>query len=281
MVNIFISYRREDTGFAANWVYERLQGRQGIEATFIDVQNIPPATSYEKVIMDYIENVDLVLAFIGERWEAQGRINDVEDLVRRELARAFELKAPVLPVLTDRMHMPPANNMPAELRIIKELNAVFLRQAPDFDNDFERLYQAILGYEKRHRAPAAQVDGRITGEHLALIYSCWRAPQHDSRFPGHDVYRFDVMVEATRGVIDQIKKVTYLLPPAWPTSPITVLEKDNCFGLQELTWADLLARARIEFENQEEPVYLSCFIRLSQYGPRLIKKQQSKLNPPA
>ena len=111
----------------------------------------------------------------------------------------------------------------------------------------------------------------ITGEHLALINSSWRAPKHDSRFPGNRVYRFDVILAGDPTVLGRIEKVVYLLPPAWgATSPIEVDSKTPLFGLKQLAWSDLLVRARIYVQQQFEPIYLSSFVRLTDHGTRLV-----------
>jgi hypothetical protein len=128
-----------------------------------------------------------------------------------------------------------------------------------------------LQYQERRPDPPAPISDKISGEHLALIYSCWRAPHYDERFPGHEVYRFDIIIEADPRLLDRIEKVVYLLPPAWPTSPEEVTDRDSFFGLKERTWADLLARAKVQLRDQEKPVFLSCYVRLSQHGPRLVK----------
>lgn len=51
----------------------------------------------------------------------------------------------------------------------------------------------------------------------------WRASKHDTRFPGHEVYRFDLVLA---GGIN-------MLPPSWPTSPIEVESLASRFGLKE------------------------------------------------
>jgi hypothetical protein len=117
------------------------------------------------------------------------------------------------------------------------------------------------------------VGDKITAEHLALIHSCWREPKHDARFPGHDVYRFDVVLAAPQSILKRIDEVTYLLPPAWPTSPQTVSDWEIQFGLKELAWADVLVRANVKVRDQDEPIHLSSFVRLTEEGRHLVPKK--------
>jgi hypothetical protein len=112
-------------------------------------------------------------------------------------------------------------------------------------------------------------SNQITAEHLALIHSSWRAPRHDARFRGHQVYRFDVVVSAAGAVLDRIDRVIYLLPPAWPTSPKTVSDRRTSFGLKELAWGDVLVRAKVYMKGQKAPIDLSSFVRLTETGQHL------------
>jgi hypothetical protein len=280
MPRIFISYRREDNRHAAGRIFDQLVQRLGDESVFKDVHSIPPSTDFEQYIKESIRAADIALVVMGEHWltisddHGNRRLDDPEDLVRKELEYCIQSRIGIIPVLVDTASMPDVDELPSSLRLLTKLQAAHLRDR-DFKYDFENLFEAIKQYEERKRqnialtAPESSNE-KITGEHLALIYSCWRAPQHDQRW-GQEVYRFDIILEAAQTVLQQVERVVYLLPPAWPTSPKEVGDRASAFGLKELTWGDLLARARVHIRNQEEPVYLSCYVRLSQHGPRLVK----------
>jgi len=96
--------------------------------------------------------------------------------------------------------------------------------------------------------------------------------QHDSRFSEAKVYRLDVILAGDPGVLARVEKVVYMLPPAWPTSPIEVDSRTPLFGLKELAWSDLLVRARIYVRQQFEPIYLASFFRLIEHGTRLVPR---------
>jgi hypothetical protein len=282
MNRVFISYRRQDSAHAAGRIFDHLAQRLGDEVVFRDVDTIPEGTDYEEYIKSSITRCDILLAVMGERWLAVNaesgtrRLDDPKDLLRRELEYAIQKRRAIIPVLIDAASMPDPNELPSTLQALTKLQAAHLRDS-DFRHDFDRLYEVIKKYDQRKddnitaKTPESPND-RITGEHLALLYSCWRAPQFDQNWPGHELYRFDIVVEAAPAVLDSIEKVEYRLPPAWPSSssPKEVLDKSSAFGLKELTWADLLARARVYIRDQDEPIYLSCHVRLSEHGPRLI-----------
>lgn len=131
----------------------------------------------------------------------------------------------------------------------------------------------VLGQEPAIEASGD--DALVTAEHLALIHTSWRSPQHDGQFNGYhqyNVHRFDVVLAAKNTeIMDRIEQVTYYLPPAWPptSSPTTVMNKESRFKLKELAWADVLVRAKVFVRNQKPPVDLSCFVRLTETGPRI------------
>jgi hypothetical protein len=146
------------------------------------------------------------LAVIGERWLAVNaesgtrRLDDSNDLLRRELEYALQRRRAIIPVLIDAASMPDPNELPSTLQALTKLQAAHLRDS-DFRHDFDRLYEVIKKYDQRKgdnitaKTPESPND-RITAEHLALLYSCWRAPQFDQNWPGNELYRFDIVVEA-------------------------------------------------------------------------------------
>jgi hypothetical protein len=169
--------------------------------------------------------------------------------------------------------MPNEGDLPEPLRTFARVEATRIRDS-DFNYDFDCLVEAIkrFGPKKLVDIPAPHPGEPITGEHLAMINSSWRAPKHDDRFRPHAVYRFDVIIECDSSVLTRVEKVVYMLPPAWPTSPVTINNKTSKFGLKELAWTDLLVRARVYFVDQLEPVYLSSYIRLTEHGDALIRR---------
>ncbi|HEY7164624.1 MAG TPA: toll/interleukin-1 receptor domain-containing protein [Candidatus Binatia bacterium] len=283
MNRVFISYRRQDSAHAAGRIFDHLAQRLGDDVVFRDVDKIPEGTDYEQYIKSSITRCDILLAVIGERWLAVDpqrgtrRLDDPNDLLRRELEYAVQKRRAIIPVLVDAASMPNPDELPGPLQALTKLQAAHLRDS-DFRHDFDRLFQVIETYEQKKdenitAQPPESLGDRITGEHLALLYSCWRAPQFDQQWGGRALYRFDIVLEAAPAVLDRIEKVEYRLPPAWPasSSPKEVVDKPSGFGLKELTWADLLARARVFIHGQDEPIYLSCHVRLSEHGPRLVQ----------
>lgn len=122
-----------------------------------------------------------------------------------------------------------------------------------------------------HLSQALLPTDTLTGEHFALLHSAWRAERYDTRF-NHRVYRFDVVLDGPSAVLDRVERVTYLLPPAWPTSPAVTTDRSRAFGWKDLAWANLLVRARVDIKNQAAPIPLSAFVRLTDTGEHLVTK---------
>lgn len=271
---MFISYRRNDAPHAAGRIADHLASRFGEQSVFRDVDAIEVAVDYKHRLLNAISSCDVLLAVIGPTWSSlRDRLHDEKDVLRQELECALALRTSVVPILIDQTPMPKEEDLPATLRGLERLQAHRINDST-FRIDLDRLV-AVL--EKCHSKPVdIPVPGPgapITGEHLALINSSWRAPKHDFRFPGNRVYRFDVILAGDPSVLGRVEKVVYMLPPAWgKTSPVEVDSKTPLFGLKQLAWSDLLVRARVYVQQQLEPVYLSSFIRLTDHGTRLVPR---------
>jgi TIR domain len=273
-IRVFISYRRNDAPHAAGRIADRLMSRFGEQSVFRDVDAIEVGDDYKHRLLSAIPNCDVLLAVIGPAWTSlRDRLHDEKDVLRQELEYALALKIPVVPILIDQTPMPKEEDFPAPLRGLERLEAQRINDST-FRIDLDRLVDVLEKCRSKPvDIPVPGPGAPITGEHLALINSSWRAPKHDSRFPGNKVYRFDVILAGDPSVLGRIEKVIYMLPPAWgETSPIEVDSKTPLFGLKQLAWSDLLVRARIYVQQQFDPVYLSSFVRLTDHGTRLVPR---------
>ena len=258
---VFLSYAREDKEQVDD-LYRQLKAAR--LNPWMDKppepfrsEGIPIGAQWEPYVREKLREASRVLAFLSNASVA--KTGFVQKEYRIALGLVAERPASqgwLIPVLLDDCR-PPAHRV----------DEVSLDQLNCYDLRRDGL-QHLIDYLKEALPPTEE----ITGEHLALIHSCWRAPRHDERF-GQRVYRFDVVLDATESVLKRVERVTYLLPPAWPTSPNTISDQQTRFGLKELAWADLLVRAKIYVRGQEAPVPLSSFIRLTEAGEPLIPRQ--------
>ena len=65
---IFMSYRREDTAYAAGWLFDRLARHFGRDQVFKDVDSIELGDNFVEVITTAVGSCEVLLALIGSRW---------------------------------------------------------------------------------------------------------------------------------------------------------------------------------------------------------------------
>jgi hypothetical protein len=142
--NIFISYRREDSGGHAGRLCDRLTARFGRARVFMDLQDIAPGQNFAQSIDETIATCDCVVAVIGPRWlEAiQRRAPRGEDFVQHEIAAALRRDITVIPVLVGGARMPAAEQLPSAMAALRYRNAFEVRDER-FDDDVARLGDAI------------------------------------------------------------------------------------------------------------------------------------------
>jgi len=163
-VRVFISYRRDDSAYAAQVLYERLEAELGTGSVFIDVESIPLGANFLKRLRSEVARCDVLLAVIGNNWliaqdeEMRRRLDDPSDFVRIELAIALGRGVRLIPVLVDNANMPRADSLPVELRDLAHRNATELRPGSDFRSDLDRLMKHLL--EGTGRAKLDQRPGR-------------------------------------------------------------------------------------------------------------------------
>ena len=110
MSRIFISYRREETAYAAGWLYDRLHEHFGGSQVFKDVDSIPLGDDFVEAITRAVGSCDVLLALIGDRWltvadeRDHRRLDDSDDFVRLEIEAALARDVRVIPVLVDGAH---------------------------------------------------------------------------------------------------------------------------------------------------------------------------------
>ncbi len=118
--------------------------------------------------MQYIQNtlrqcaVELVV--IGPHWldarDPQGgnrRLDDPHDFVRLEIETALSLGLTIIPLPVDSATMPASVDLPESLRSLTILNALQVRNDPDFARDMERVMAGV------ERGFASRPGGSLAG----------------------------------------------------------------------------------------------------------------------
>ncbi|MBZ0300673.1 MAG: toll/interleukin-1 receptor domain-containing protein, partial [Anaerolineae bacterium] len=151
-MNIFLSYRREDSRPFTERIYDRLVESFGVDHVFKDVDRIRPGTSFAEVLESELDRSDVMLVIIGKQWATitakdtqQPRLNNPDDWVRLEVERGLSREdVRVIPVLVDGARLPARDDLPSSLHDLLGRQIAEVRYDPDFHRDMDRLIEALL-----------------------------------------------------------------------------------------------------------------------------------------
>ena len=141
---VFISYRRDDSSGYTLAIYEQLKRALGDNAVFMDVDDIPHGEDFVVHLDKVLTKANTVLVMIGEQWlnaaNANGRrLDDPNDFVRMEIAKALQRNIRVIPVLLKNAQMPTAAALPETLQTLSRKNGIRI-----YDDQFEASIQRLL-----------------------------------------------------------------------------------------------------------------------------------------
>ncbi len=156
---IFISYRRDDSAFAARGVHDRLEREFGRDSVFMDVDSIALGVDFVDVLGAAVAKCDALLAIIGPDWldtrdeTGRRRLDNDHDFVRVEIAAALKRDIPVIPILLEGTYVPKPEHLPDDLDGLARRNGLDVRHA-SFHEDLDRLVRALRGTVPATGAPA-------------------------------------------------------------------------------------------------------------------------------
>ena len=145
---IFLSYRREETAYAAGWLYDRLAEYFGGDQVFKDIDSIELGDDFIEAVTNAVESCDVLLALIGDRWltvtgaDGGRRLEDPRDFVRLEIEAALTRGVRVVPILVAGARMPEASDLPPSLARLVRRQALELSPSR-FDSDLSRLLRVL------------------------------------------------------------------------------------------------------------------------------------------
>lgn len=164
---IFISYRRQETAYAAGWLYQQLRDRFGREQIFKDVDDLDPGDDFYDKIDEAVGSCAVMLALIGDQWVdlvdevGARRLDDPHDFVRLEIEAALRRGVRVVPLLVAGARMPRPESLPPSLSGLTRRQAVEL--SPE---RFEADTQRLLGVIERTLAEAQAVHDVNAAAHV-------------------------------------------------------------------------------------------------------------------
>ena len=178
--NIFISYRRDDSGGHTGRLYDTLN-RQFAGQVFFDIDSMAPGEDFVSRLEAVVAASGVVLVVIGPEWSAavddrgRRRLDDPGDFVRMEIEAALAGAARVIPVLVQGAAMPRLSELPSSLAALSRRHAVELSDTR-WSYDVDRLVAAIRESFGRPRAKARRVPRRaalvavvLAGAAIAIV----------------------------------------------------------------------------------------------------------------
>lgn len=157
--NIFINYRRDESGHVAGRLHDSLVPTFGRNKLFMDVDNIPVGRDFDEYLKSQVAACDAMLAIIGPNWLAaqdetgRRRLDNPDDFIVIEIGTALTRNIPVVPVLVDGARMPRSSELPDSLKLLARRQAIQVRHT-NFSSDAEALVKRLreaLGYDSPER----------------------------------------------------------------------------------------------------------------------------------
>ena len=145
---LFLSYRREDSQWAAGRMADRFRSELGEDLVFLDVDAIPLGANFSEEIERWLSECDFLLAIVGPGWlsakskAGNRRIDNPTDLVRLEIEKALRLGVPVIPVFLDETKAIEAEDLPHSIAELTSRQAFWVR-CKYFRSDMEDLVSRL------------------------------------------------------------------------------------------------------------------------------------------
>ncbi|MEO6638017.1 MAG: toll/interleukin-1 receptor domain-containing protein [Ginsengibacter sp.] len=163
-INIFISYRKDDSKWNTQILYDRLTQFFPARSLFKDFNTIKAGANYRDSIASTLEKCNVLLVVMGKAWlditdtNKRRRLDNPEDLVRIEIATALKRNIRVIPVLFDNIDMPAAATLPEDLQSLTLRQCISVSET-NFDYDIRHLAEAIKNktIEKKNTSTLASL----------------------------------------------------------------------------------------------------------------------------
>lgn len=204
METAFISYRRQDSAGYSRALYNELSRYFDAEQIFMDVDDIPLGTDFVQILNRNLQDCKVMLVIIGPQWldirssNGERRLDNPDDFVRLEIARALDNNFSIIPVLVHGAPMPAEQDLPD---ILKPLSR---RQALELNNKYYQhgiadLVKALEQYlgkakdqgkptplpepdppERSERSLIPALSGLAGVALLGIIFYFWQLPDPDT-----------------------------------------------------------------------------------------------------
>src|SRR5262249_52044066 len=141
---------------------------------FIDVDTIQKGRDFTEVLEDHLARCGIMLVLIGDKWlnstdlNGSRRLDDPNDLVRREISAALARGITVIPVLLDGASMPESGQLPDDLKPLARHQSFSLNHEY-FSREIEDLRLRIRRDLKAHLANKKALGVNVVYYFLLLL----------------------------------------------------------------------------------------------------------------
>jgi hypothetical protein len=121
----------------------------------MDLTGIEPGENFHAAIRREIDSAEVMLVIIGKQWilaenpDGLQRLEELHDVVRREVVIGLGSSMRIVPVLISDTEMPQAIHLPAALAKLANLNAFRVKEAT-FEEDMARLAEYLHKWNVEH-----------------------------------------------------------------------------------------------------------------------------------
>jgi TIR domain len=146
--NIFINYRKEDSRWNTEALYNELLKYFARESLFKDFNTIELGEDFVVSIKKALDQCDVLLIVIGKSWldikDQRGarRLNDDKDFVRIEIATALKRNIRIIPLLFDNVEMPQPELLPEDMQQLSSRQFLSISDTK-FTSDVQKLAESI------------------------------------------------------------------------------------------------------------------------------------------
>jgi hypothetical protein len=143
-MQIFVSYRRQDSGYLAAALHSSLAARGATIDVFVDTRSLSLGIDFMDEVRERIARADAVVVLIGPLWRPD-RLQVAGDFVHDELMAAQQHGVRVVPALHTGALPPLKGDVPERLHWLLGRNMFWFGKAADLESDVDRLFLELTG----------------------------------------------------------------------------------------------------------------------------------------
>jgi len=148
-VNLFVSYRRDDTASFAGRLYDRLVDHYDKSSVFIDVDSCPIGVNFHDYLDESVKQCEVMLVLMGDDWleamDDQGnrRLDSESDFVRIEIELALKRGITIVPVRVGSTLMPKESDLPESIKEFPKWNGQTVDDGKFFHDNVNALISGL------------------------------------------------------------------------------------------------------------------------------------------